>query len=656
MPQGCFLYEQVSRNSVQGPSLAEENFVPEEKTNMETLIREAIQNVLDAKNPDLSDQQPVRLRLRLLRDGEFDRAYLMGLLGTDYSQRLQASGTEAPDLTAPEVLVIEDFGTTGLRGTTIDSNVDGPAENWNAFWFREGEGAKGTTGSNGRAGQGKITYYRLSGLRTIFGLTVREDQRPLLFGRSTLVNNYFCGDATGKWNRYAHWGLLGPDKQPLPVEAEAEIRAFSEAFHLERGHASGLSLVIPAPVDFRTEEAIEAAVQEFYLPILLGRLELDIDGIEIARVNVAALAEQYLPEAVEAQTGAAPVRTAGYRGFLETVATRITQAPDAEMPTTWMSQSTLMEDILPPLILAPLRARFDAGEPICVRFPVRISPVGSLPVYGEADVYLQRPAGLTHTQEVYMRRDLMISRERHLEQALTHARGLTYINHPLLSNFLAEAEEPTHLNWNGKRSRLVQKYKNPGITTLNYVRKAMPRLLRLLTGMVTTDNRHILSRYFPGAPAAEEAQPARTRAKKKLGRTNLPPGLVDPPRRQPARFRIVPGDTGENWIEVRSETGHPDDLPVDCVLELAYLNAVGIDPFEDYDPFDFDLRNTAEFPVEAEGILAGSLKQEGNRLSFKAAGADPVRVRVGGFDPNIRLQSRLRYREVKPDAEDQQEE
>lgn len=656
MPQGHFLYEQVSRNSVQGPSLAEENFIPEEKTNMETLIREAIQNVLDAKNPDLSDQQPVSLKLRLLRDGEFDRAYLMDLLGTDYSQRLQASGTEAPDLTAPEVLVIEDFGTTGLRGTTTDSNIDGPAENWNAFWFREGEGAKGTTGSNGRAGQGKITYYRLSGLRTIFGLTVRAGQQPLLFGRSTLVNNYFFGGTTGKWNRYAHWGLPGPDKQPLPVETEAEIRAFSEAFHLERGDASGLSLVIPAPVDFRTDEAVGAAVQEFYLPILLGRLELDIGGIRITRANVAALAEQYLKEPQDVLTGAFPVRTAGYRGFMETVAARIHQTPDVVMPLAWMGQVTLAEDILPPLILEPLREHFNAGETICVRFPVRISPLDGPLVYGEADVYLQRPTGLTHTQEVYMRRDLMISRERHLEQALTHARGLTYINHPQLSNFLAEAEEPTHLTWNGKRPRLIQRYRNPGVTTLNYVRKAMPRLLRLLTGTVTTDNRHILSRYFPGAPADEAAQPAQTRARKKPRGTTLPPGPVDPPPRRPARFRIVPGEAGENWIEVRSEAAHPSGLPAECILELAYLNAVGIDPFEDYDPFDFDLRNTAEFPVEAEGVLAGSLKGEGNRLTFTAAGADPVRVRVAGFDPNIRLQSRLKYREVKPDAEDQQEE
>jgi len=61
------------------------------------------------------------------------------------------------------------------------------AKNWNAFWFREGEGAK-VSGSNGRAGQGKNHLLPdLGAARAVLGLTVRRsDGKCLLMGRRCL--------------------------------------------------------------------------------------------------------------------------------------------------------------------------------------------------------------------------------------------------------------------------------------------------------------------------------------------------------------------------------------------------------------------------------------------------------------------------------------
>lgn len=653
---GQFDYHLVARHTVQGPSLAEENFIPEEKTDIETLIRETIQNVLDAKRPDLPPGAPVQLTLRLLKADEYDHPYLVGLLGDEYLERLKKASNagEAVSLENLSVLVIEDFGTTGLTGVTGNSNTDGPRENWNAFWFREGEGAKGAGGSNGRAGQGKITYYRLSRLRVIFGLTVRQDGRRLLLGRSTLVNNYIFGDSDAKWDRYAYWGLQDESGQPLPVEDAARTGAFIRAFRLRREDQCGLSLVIPAPAEFEVTAAVRAAVQEFYLPILRGRLALTVGDIDITAANVAALADQYLQEAEEVRAGASPVTSPEYRQFLGRIAEKLGEDPDAEMPRSWGDQKTIPETVFPAERLEQLREHFNAGEIVRVRFPVRVSQVNGASTYGNVEVYLQKPAELTQSQEVYMRQDLMISGEHYLDGSMVRARGLTYISDPVVSDFLAEAEEPTHLKWNGRRPRLVRKYRSPGIT-LTQVRNAMPRLLRLLTGTVTADDRLLLSRYFSGVPETPDDRPARTPGKKEPGRTTPPGPPVDVPRRPPARFRIVASDAGENWIEVRGEPGTATVTSSECTLELAYLNSVGIDPFDDYDPFDFDLSRTDEFPVEAEGIVPGTLVRDENRLRF-LAGADPVKVRVSGFDRNIRLQSRLSYREVNTDAEDQQEE
>src|SRR5262249_11727414 len=142
-----------------GRDLSEDNFAQEDRTDSEILVREALQNPLDARAGDNSG--PVRVRMAVLQQGHFDADYLASLLPHEFGARLEASGGEPlPDVTGPSasVLVIEDFGTTGLLGTWNDTNAEGNSENWNAFWFSEGEGAKASAGSNGRAGQGKITF------------------------------------------------------------------------------------------------------------------------------------------------------------------------------------------------------------------------------------------------------------------------------------------------------------------------------------------------------------------------------------------------------------------------------------------------------------------------------------------------------------------
>ena len=86
-----------------------------------------------------------------------DASYLDSLLTNELLERHAASigDPKTLDKSNAWLLLIEDFGTFGLRGTYDDPDADGEEQNWNAFWFREGEGAKGA-GGNGRAGQGRL--------------------------------------------------------------------------------------------------------------------------------------------------------------------------------------------------------------------------------------------------------------------------------------------------------------------------------------------------------------------------------------------------------------------------------------------------------------------------------------------------------------------
>jgi hypothetical protein len=125
----------------QGKDTTRPNFSREERSEVGILIREGLQNPLDAIRDNSTE--PVRVSFRNLPSGSFDKEYLEEIVTSEFRARLEAaSGVSLPSIDQANVFVIEDFGTKGLLGNVSDYNADGKDQNWNAFWHREGEGAK----------------------------------------------------------------------------------------------------------------------------------------------------------------------------------------------------------------------------------------------------------------------------------------------------------------------------------------------------------------------------------------------------------------------------------------------------------------------------------------------------------------------------------
>lgn len=627
---------------VQGRGLAEDNFAQQEeaKTKLSILIREAIQNPLDARLPGSSN--PIRIRLGIFGSGEFDGEYLKTLLPEEYFQRLCAAGGKSVDLD-PEnsnVLVMEDFETTGLVGSTDDPNRDGSDQNWNAFWFREGEGAK-PDGGNGRAGQGKITYYRIGKARVIFGVTVRHnDNRRLLMGRSSFRRGYAFGASGKKYERDSFWCVTDAEGCALPVEDAAEIERFCKAFNLKRGAGSGFSLVIPFSEKIDIEEALKTVIAEFYYPIARGRLEVEIASLPlIAKHNVDELAERYFTDEQAEHYQPRSSFTRDYRAFIKAViADEEASTVPVQVASSWIKGNTsLSEDIFPAETLEPLRKTYEAGERVSVRFPVSVRHRENGISQTYFDVHLQLPAELDTVQEVYLRRDLLIGLEAHLKSLsyLPKARGVTLVEDGVLSAFLADAEEPTHLKWNGSRPRLAEDYISPGEVVAG-VRKALPRLLTFLAGVTLKRDVKALAKFFskPQPEGSKSSTPGE-----KPGGNTLP--KVDPPPRVPKPFRLEADGT---CIKVRPNGADmlaADKLPAKCSLELAY-EGVDMDPFAAYDPYDFDIANTAVHQIVTNGVTVSS--RTGNKVEFDVLQPD-FSLDINGFDMNIRLHARLDYME-----------
>jgi hypothetical protein len=628
-----WIFPETGPYQVQGRDLSEDNFAPEGRTNLEILIREVLQNPLDARAAGNSG--PVKVRIGVLKPGEFDQGYLSALLNGEFGSRLEASGgAKVPELATATVLVLEDFGTTGLNGSWNDQNADGPNENWNAFWFREGEGAKSLTGSNGRAGQGKITYYRISAPRAVFGYTIRNsDGKSLLMGRSAFRKVYPYNGT--KFLKHSFW-CTGQD-QALPVLDDDEIQAFKKAFQLERKDEHGLSLVIPMPVDFEPKAAIQTIITEFYYPIACGNLEVRIGGMVIGQSNVDSVADHVLPD-----EKAREIKSAFTKGFRKLICGTIKDEKSGMAPVQlkpgWDKSPTIKEDSFPEGMLEKLRGAMENGDSISIRCPVTVRPKIGQPVQTWFDVHLQIPEDMDRVEEAYIRRDLLIGSETHLASSahLQKARGLTLIRDPALSAFLADAEEPTHLKWNGSRPRLAEDYSNPQ-ATLRAVRNAAPRLLSVISnGLVKMDVK-ALAKYF--TKPAEEGKKHASGGEKKGGKETKEVVAFPAPVRKP--FRIATGKDRVHVFPNGNAAPKTEDLPMSCVLELAY-EGLDQDPFKAYDPFDFNLTDEKSHAVIATG--ANVTERLNNRIRFEVVNPE-FSVEVQGFDQNIRLKARLNFTE-----------
>lgn len=620
-------FRTLNPNDTSGTSTAEDNFAQEERTSVDILVRECIQNPLDARLKNESVQ--VHFKWRTLESGA--STFVDDLLTDDFrkQQVLAGMANAAGTSTGVDVLVIEDFGTIGLRGCYDDSAVEGDEQNWNAFWFREGEGAKPSK-ANGGAGQGKLTMYVASQIRTVAALTTRAtDGKRLLFGSCRFRRNYVSGKE--RYAREARWGnTTNPSELAMPVQDDTVLDKYENELQIKRGASSGTTFLIPMPDPAITPEAITAAViNEFYFPVLRGTLTVYVDKQEISSVTIAGLSNQL--------SGGLRL-AAPYRTFLDEISKQhLNEQPLATFDERWGNELKLLPDHLPAGQIQVVRDAFQSGAIISAEFPIRVSSVASGPKLGLLRVFLQE-AEQDKVYELFVRQDLAVDKEKSLRTAkrLAPARALILIDDEVLSRFLAAAEEPTHREWNGSRPKLALQYRNAAVT-LRLVRHAASRLLELLVPPATKDNL-VLASFFPDVVAKKEKAKVK-QPKKRDAPEGGDSGVVEAPPSKQRKLELIALDDGA-MVRVNPATIEDCDFPMTCKLELAYATELG-KPFDQWDAADFYLS-------EKSHVIMATNVQEivplGNEISFEISGPEGE-ISVSGFDKNRQLEMRLKYTE-----------
>jgi hypothetical protein len=338
----------------------------------EALVREGIQNSLDAAQRSQGGVRDIRVRIAFQpKASAVSRSYLNDQFASVRENFARGIGiTSIEPLFAADLgyLVFEDFGTRGLTGDVNEYRLE-YAEKNAFFSFFRAEGRSAKTGENlGRWGIGKQVFPTASRLHAIFGLTVREDSPNRVLMGSAVVRNHSVG---GKdFQPDAWFGCREQDDNPVqPVMAAEFIDSFSNVFGLKRTNETGLSIVVPS-VDERlnTDDLRRGIIRSFFWSILLGELEVELESPEKSwRINAETLAIHRdllpAPEAavIEFASWASIAKPAEIVNLSEQAATK----------PQW---SQISDQLLPEAKLDEIRSRLEKDQRVAIKIPVRVRP------------------------------------------------------------------------------------------------------------------------------------------------------------------------------------------------------------------------------------------------------------------------------------------
>jgi len=606
----------------------------------QALVRESIQNALDAQDP----HSPSVRVLFYVSEGR--------PLARDVAQRwfeglwphLTAPGSGlrgVPEMTdACRFLVVEDFGTRGLEGDfrARDSASAGSDNRFYAF-FRA-EGLSQNDGGRGKWGVGKTVFPRSSRINTMFGFTIRRsDNKPLLMGQAVLRYHQLQGAV------YAPDGMFGcPDSGPpevvLPVEDSAAIEEFCQAFCLERGKNGepGLSVVVPFCHDDVTPEAIvRAVVREYFLPILDGKLTVSVESPG----SSVLLDQGSLPNLARSAS----------RGIDESLSAVIQFAFDARKiaPQQLVSLAAPApaakprwdKSLFPPDQLNSLSTQFTRGDLIALRVPVKVQKLGAAPEDSHFDVFLRRDLKGRGYRPIFVRNGITIPRPSGREPRRVGGHNLfalVVIDDKPLAGFLGDAETPAHTDWSHDTGNFRGKYQD-GRQLLDFVRTSPRNIAEILSQSDAQRDRRSLAEFFPAFPEPEQAPPVEGPGRKPGQAPEAPETHdIEKPRPQPWRIENVHA----GFRIVRDNAGKVP-LPAALTIEVAYDTTRG-NPLSRYDPADFDLSDGSMTIVVADAEIT---RRHPNLLCVRPSG-DKFLVEVTGFDENRDLY--VSVTEEKPDV------
>lgn len=527
----------------------------------EALVREGIQNSLDAAQRDEAGVRQVTVRIAFQPTASPAARQFLNEQFAPVRENF-ARGLGIPDI-APlfeegaGFLVFEDFGTRGLAGDVNEHRLD-YAEKNAFFSFFRAEGRSAKSGENlGRWGIGKQVFPTSSRLHAIIGVTVRADSPNRVLMGSAVVRSH---SVNGKdFQPDAWFGCREKDDEPVRPTTEAEfIDSFASVFGLKRGSEKGLSIVIPA-VDERLggDDLRRGIIRSFFWPILLGELVVELELPEKSwtiDADTLALHRDLLPT-----PEAAVIEFAAWASTARPSDTTVLSEIAASKPV-W---AQVGDQLLPVGKLDEIRSKLEKEQRVVVKIPVRVRPKTDTREEFKSffTVYISscRDSGY---HPIFLRDGIVITDVR--SPSLSGIRSLVVVDDVPLAGLLGDAEGVNHTQWQKDSPKFHNKYVY-GAETIRFVSRSVYEIVQRLHAGETKGDPNLLLDifYLPTDDGPEEK-----RKKPDPGNPDVitpPPIQLPPPK--PKRFVL---DSIKGGFTIKPGQAEFESLPAKIRIEAGY--------------------------------------------------------------------------------------
>jgi len=617
-------FDHYPRNVVQVGITQRDGFDNDSVSLAETIIREPVQNSLDAafkdwalKHSKLCQKSDEQVKVVYRWVDVPDKKFFKTLL-EDQIPHAEAAGLDisAIDFNNPRALIIEDFGTTGLLGDVRENDE----KDFHGLWKKHGISHK-TGKSLGRWGLGKLVYSLTSEIGVYFGLTLRPgDRKQYLMGQTVLNGrkmdskdyppHAFCSSIEGEYTN---------DPVTVPCDDDEFLHQFCKNFSIDRTRKTGLSIVIPFPnADFKTDTMISFAIINYYYAIASGRLILQVEDTVINKSNVRELAKKYASSKLKDIDNLfdfveGTLQVAKVKGYIN-------------MPAKWLDDSKLTADDFVKKTLEEIQSKFVAGELISLWLPVTINPkVGPSLETGFA-VFLKKPDGLLSGQDLYVRGGLLLPGESKF--GYRSALGAMVVDEEHISQLLGYAENSSHTRWNIKTQKLTENYKNSD-KIVRAIKTSVVDLFDVIAGTEEQRDEDGSKDFFSMKKPTELVEEKKKKKPKK--RTYIDPTIIEKGKKP--LTSILPTIDG---FKLSGTDALSDKLPREMTVKVAY-DVVKGNPFKSFHLFDFDLQKS-DMAIDHEGIE--ELKKFPNKLKFSVT-SPKFKLNLRGFDVNRDLKIKV---------------
>lgn len=602
----------------------------------EALVREGIQNSLDAARRDEGGVRQITVRIRFVPEAPAEvRQFLAGHFGS--APQNFERGLNRPSLNAlfgddTGYLVFEDFGTKGLTGDTNEWRLDRAEQNAFFSFFRA-EGRSAKSGENlGRWGIGKQVFPTASRLHAMFGLTVRADNPTRVLMGSAVVRTHSIGEHDYQPDGW--FGCREEDDKPVePVTDQEFISTFEKVFHLKRGNQTGLSIVVPS-VDERVNAADlkRGIVRSFFWPILLGELVIDLEAPgEGLRIDA---------ETLPMHRSLLPAPEAAVIEFANWASTALPAERITLAETARPSWKDFAEQLLPESKLTEIRSRLENKQRVEIRVPVRVRPKneGREERMSFFTVFVAscRDSGY---RPIFLRDGIVITDVRCPQ--MSGNRSLVVVHDPPLAGLLGDSEGVNHTQWQKDSPKFHNRFVY-GPDTIKFVTRSIYEIMQRLHAAETKGDPTLLLDIF-FLPSVEGATEPKKRPQNTKKEPEIPPTPeLAPPPPKPKRFELQPVKGG---FSLRPGNAPIETFPLKIRIEAGYAVRRG-NAIKRWAPDDFAFNRAPLRLDQNNGVLVSRAERNSIELEIKKP---DFQFSVSGFDPRRDLV--VRANEIKGDNE-----